>query len=167
MSSIHPCCFILPNKKHNCPNFPSFFTSAVSIRRTYYSTHAHVLLPRFSPILRAPPVLSAQGEPVKPPPEKSFIQKYWLYIASALVFLRASSTNLLCSCVAYLFNQQCLLVALRQRRKDRLVPSRPPLPLLHVDDHSCRYLHPFLITNRLFHLLTKMPVNFQSRNPSD
>ncbi|KAI5893417.1 uncharacterized protein SCHCODRAFT_02621748 [Schizophyllum commune H4-8] len=37
------------------------------------------------PELRAPPQLSAEGAPVQPPPEKSFIQKYWMYIAAVLV----------------------------------------------------------------------------------
>ncbi|TFY65635.1 hypothetical protein EVG20_g5448 [Dentipellis fragilis] len=34
----------------------------------------------FPPALRAPPQLTPQGEPVKPVQEKSFIQKYWMYI---------------------------------------------------------------------------------------
>ncbi|EPQ59407.1 hypothetical protein GLOTRDRAFT_109672 [Gloeophyllum trabeum ATCC 11539] len=39
------------------------------------------------PELRAPPPLTPQGEPVKPPVEKSFIQKYWIYVAALLVAL--------------------------------------------------------------------------------
>jgi len=40
------------------------------------------------PELRAPPPLSPEGEVVTPVPEKSFIQKYWMYIgAIVLVFL--------------------------------------------------------------------------------
>ncbi|EIN10322.1 hypothetical protein PUNSTDRAFT_65058 [Punctularia strigosozonata HHB-11173 SS5] len=41
------------------------------------------------PELRQPPPLNAQGEVVKPPPEKSFLQKYWVYIAVALIALCA------------------------------------------------------------------------------
>lgn len=33
----------------------------------------------FRPILRMPPPLTPQGEKIVPVPEKSFIQKYWLY----------------------------------------------------------------------------------------
>jgi hypothetical protein len=39
------------------------------------------------PELRAPPPLSEKGEPIKPLEEKSFLQKYWIYIA---IFLAAS-----------------------------------------------------------------------------
>lgn len=35
------------------------------------------------PALRTPPPLSPQGTPVVPPEEKSFLQKYWMYIAIA------------------------------------------------------------------------------------
>ncbi|CAA7259883.1 unnamed protein product [Cyclocybe aegerita] len=43
-------------------------------------------LPR--PDLRTPPPLTPEGEVVKPVPEKSFLQKYWMYIAAfALVIL--------------------------------------------------------------------------------
>ncbi|KAL1747668.1 hypothetical protein HDZ31DRAFT_80242 [Schizophyllum fasciatum] len=43
------------------------------------------------PELRAPPQLSAEGAPVQPPPEKSFIQKYWMYIAAVLVSILVMS----------------------------------------------------------------------------
>ncbi|KIJ20282.1 hypothetical protein PAXINDRAFT_166380 [Paxillus involutus ATCC 200175] len=33
------------------------------------------------PVLRTPPPLTPQGEPIAPAPEKSFVQKYWIYMA--------------------------------------------------------------------------------------
>lgn len=50
----------------------------------------------FPPIttLRAPIQLSEAGEPVKPPVEQSFLQKYWIYIAgAALVLLVATPAD--------------------------------------------------------------------------
>ena len=41
-------------------------------------------------MLRTPPPLTAEGEPVKPEPEKTFLQKYWLYIVAAMFALRKS-----------------------------------------------------------------------------
>ncbi|PPQ99030.1 hypothetical protein CVT24_003590 [Panaeolus cyanescens] len=41
-----------------------------------------------SPELRSPPAISAEGEVVKPPPEKSFIQKYWMYMVAFLLVVR-------------------------------------------------------------------------------
>lgn len=39
------------------------------------------------PELRMPPPLSPEGQPVQPPQEKSFVQKYWVYMAIGLVGL--------------------------------------------------------------------------------
>jgi len=39
------------------------------------------------PKLHAPPPLTPQGEVVRPVPEKSFLQKYWMYIAALLLIL--------------------------------------------------------------------------------
>lgn len=44
----------------------------------------------YRPELRAPPPFTPQGEVVKPVPEKSFIQKYWMYIAALVLILRTS-----------------------------------------------------------------------------
>ncbi|KAH9899817.1 hypothetical protein C8Q73DRAFT_335218 [Cubamyces lactineus] len=43
--------------------------------------------PSFPPLpqLRVPPPVTAEGKPVEPPKEKSFLEKYWMYIAIALV----------------------------------------------------------------------------------
>ncbi|OJT10561.1 hypothetical protein TRAPUB_12999 [Trametes pubescens] len=43
--------------------------------------------PSFPPLpqLRVPPPVTAEGKPVEAPREKSFIEKYWMYIAIALV----------------------------------------------------------------------------------
>jgi hypothetical protein len=43
------------------------------------------------PELRAPPPLTAEGEAVQPPPQKSFIQKYWLYIVGFLLIMVVAS----------------------------------------------------------------------------
>jgi hypothetical protein len=42
----------------------------------------HIL---YRPELHAPPPLTPQGEVVQPVPEKSFLQKYWMYIAALLL----------------------------------------------------------------------------------
>ncbi|EPS93549.1 hypothetical protein FOMPIDRAFT_1170418 [Fomitopsis schrenkii] len=42
------------------------------------------------PSLRVPPPLTPEGTPVVPPPEKTFLQKYWMYIAVAMVALLIS-----------------------------------------------------------------------------
>ncbi|KLO09899.1 hypothetical protein SCHPADRAFT_999921 [Schizopora paradoxa] len=39
------------------------------------------------PALRTPPPLTPEGAPVQPVPEKSFVQKYWIYIAVGLFAL--------------------------------------------------------------------------------
>jgi hypothetical protein len=36
-------------------------------------------------MLKEPPQLSPQGDVVQPVPEKSFIQKYWIYIVGVLL----------------------------------------------------------------------------------
>ncbi|PFH52837.1 hypothetical protein AMATHDRAFT_1879 [Amanita thiersii Skay4041] len=56
------------------------------------STSIKLVTPRLPPLpeLRVPPPLSPDGEPVKPVPEKSFIQKYWMYILAILIALMAS-----------------------------------------------------------------------------
>ncbi|KAI0036814.1 hypothetical protein K488DRAFT_81801 [Vararia minispora EC-137] len=53
------------------------------------NTTLTVSLPRHppSPELRAAPQMSQTGEPVKPPEEKTFFQKYWIYIAIVLATL--------------------------------------------------------------------------------
>ncbi|KAK7470501.1 hypothetical protein VKT23_001927 [Stygiomarasmius scandens] len=42
------------------------------------------------PQLRTPPPLTPTGEPVQPVPEKSFLQKYWMYIAALMIALLLS-----------------------------------------------------------------------------
>ncbi|KAF5344074.1 hypothetical protein D9758_008825 [Tetrapyrgos nigripes] len=42
------------------------------------------------PQLRTPPPLTPTGQPVQPVPEKSFLQKYWMYIAAVAVALLMS-----------------------------------------------------------------------------
>ncbi|THH12541.1 hypothetical protein EW146_g7594 [Bondarzewia mesenterica] len=70
----HDGACIHPSKQSNL--------SALSPRNTTVtvSTPRHPPLPE----LRAPPQLSPQGEAIKPVQEKSFLEKYWLYIVIAL-----------------------------------------------------------------------------------
>ncbi|KAH9936932.1 hypothetical protein B0H21DRAFT_825433 [Amylocystis lapponica] len=42
------------------------------------------------PLLRTPPPLTPEGQPVQTVPEKSFIQKYWMYILAVLLVLVVS-----------------------------------------------------------------------------
>ncbi|EIM88410.1 uncharacterized protein STEHIDRAFT_155765 [Stereum hirsutum FP-91666 SS1] len=74
-----------------CPTLPKDeTTAAVWAPRNVTITASTPTLPPL-PELRTPPPLSAQGEPVKPPPEKSFIQKYWVYIVLVLFAMSAFS----------------------------------------------------------------------------
>ncbi|KAG0709767.1 hypothetical protein DFH29DRAFT_885716 [Suillus ampliporus] len=54
----------------------------------YHAHNASVVLksPRMAPLpeLRVPPPLTPEGEPVVPVPEKSFVQKYWIYLVVVL-----------------------------------------------------------------------------------
>lgn len=47
-----------------------------------------ILIPQFSPRLKTPLPLGLDGQPIKPVPEQSFIQKYWIYIVPALIIMR-------------------------------------------------------------------------------
>ncbi|KAI9574694.1 hypothetical protein HD554DRAFT_2049235 [Boletus coccyginus] len=53
-------------------------------RKSYPAHNTTVILmsPRQppQPELRTPPPLTAEGEPIAPAPEKSFLQKYWIYM---------------------------------------------------------------------------------------
>lgn len=42
------------------------------------------------PELRAPPPLTPEGKVVAPEPEKTFLQKYWVYILAFMVILGQS-----------------------------------------------------------------------------
>ncbi|KAI0322518.1 hypothetical protein OF83DRAFT_1049297 [Amylostereum chailletii] len=63
------------------------------------NTSIAVSFPRRPPVpeLHAPPQLSPQGEVVQPVPEKSFIQKYWIYAVIVLGAMRMSLLSLLLS----------------------------------------------------------------------
>lgn len=56
--------------------------------KSYPAHNASVVLrsPRMAPLpeLRIPPPLTPEGEPVAPVPEKSFVQKYWIYMVVVL-----------------------------------------------------------------------------------
>jgi len=57
-----------------------------------FNTTIEIRLPRLPPLpeLRVPPPLTPEGEPVVPVPEKSFFQKYWVYLAAILLALMLS-----------------------------------------------------------------------------
>ena len=65
-------------------DFPPSYVSSLSVE--IYPTK-HIL---YRPQLHAPPPFTPEGEVVQPVPEKSFIQKYWMYIAALLLILRTS-----------------------------------------------------------------------------
>ncbi|KAG1892319.1 hypothetical protein F4604DRAFT_1698847 [Suillus subluteus] len=60
----------------------------VTSTESYPAHNASVVLksPRMAPLpeLRIPPPLTPEGEPVVPVPEKSFVQKYWIYMVVVL-----------------------------------------------------------------------------------
>lgn len=70
--------FLVP-VPHNgaCPP-ASAASSKAPLTNTTVTVHSSFPAP--APQLRTPPPLSAQGEAIKPEQEKSFLQKYWLYI---------------------------------------------------------------------------------------
>ncbi|CDO76260.1 hypothetical protein BN946_scf184470.g18 [Trametes cinnabarina] len=55
--------------------------------RAIANTTVALRSPSFPPLpeLRVPPPVTAEGKPVEAPKEKSFIEKYWMYIAIALI----------------------------------------------------------------------------------
>ncbi|KZT42886.1 hypothetical protein SISSUDRAFT_1040745 [Sistotremastrum suecicum HHB10207 ss-3] len=59
----------------SCPSL----VSSISIPNTTISFSSARVPP--SPALRAPPPLTPEGQVVPPVPERSFLQKYWVYIA--------------------------------------------------------------------------------------
>ncbi|KIY49328.1 hypothetical protein FISHEDRAFT_41589 [Fistulina hepatica ATCC 64428] len=62
------------------------FASSVGTMDVNITTVAATLPPL--PELKTPPSLTVEGEPVQPIPEKTFLQKYWLYIVGILIAMR-------------------------------------------------------------------------------
>jgi hypothetical protein len=62
--------------------FPPFANTSVSVRSQNFPP---------LPTLVTPPPLTAEGEVIKPEPEKSFFQKYWMYIMIAIFALLLTS----------------------------------------------------------------------------
>ena len=52
------------------------------------------------PALRVPPPVTAEGKPVEAAREKSFLEKYWVYIVVGLLALSASFSRV--SIMSYL-----------------------------------------------------------------
>ncbi|KAG1752658.1 uncharacterized protein EDB91DRAFT_1103714 [Suillus paluster] len=63
-----------------------------------HNTSVVLKSPRMPPLpeLRVPPPLTPEGEPVVPVPEKSFVQKYWIYLVVVLGALREFHCFLSC-----------------------------------------------------------------------
>ncbi|KAH7105577.1 hypothetical protein BKA62DRAFT_690201 [Auriculariales sp. MPI-PUGE-AT-0066] len=66
----------------SCPPLATINSSSI-LRNTTVALRLPARPP--SPVLRGPIQMSEKGEPVKPVEEKSFIQKYWPYLAGFLV----------------------------------------------------------------------------------
>lgn len=67
-------------KDGNCPKPAPLYIASTDVQLKSPS-------PAFRPRLKTPTPMSADGQPVKAEPEKSFIQKYWMYIVPALIIL--------------------------------------------------------------------------------
>ncbi|KAF5322097.1 hypothetical protein D9619_000815 [Psilocybe cf. subviscida] len=69
----------------------SLATSLNNFAKIIESVNTTVLLrgteTPIQPELKVPPPLNAEGEVVVPPPEKNFIQKYWMYILAVLMVI--------------------------------------------------------------------------------
>ncbi|KAJ7283892.1 hypothetical protein C8J57DRAFT_1293889 [Mycena rebaudengoi] len=76
-----------PKKSKSKSALHSFAHGIDSLNRTVVLRAAR--LPPL-PELRVPPPLSPEGEPIIPPPEKSFFAKYWMYGLAILVALALS-----------------------------------------------------------------------------
>jgi len=48
---------------------------------------SNLIEPNSRPELRSPPPLTPEGQVVTPEPEKTFLQKYWIYILAVMVVL--------------------------------------------------------------------------------
>jgi hypothetical protein len=76
-----------------------------------------------SPALRTPPQLTPQGEIKQPEPEKSFLQKYWIFIAGIVIALRTLSCRTVhetSSNISFILDSHCTRsrgARLRERRK--------------------------------------------------
>ncbi|KZP00018.1 hypothetical protein CALVIDRAFT_319679 [Calocera viscosa TUFC12733] len=74
------------------PTSPSCPPSSAAAATLFQNTTIVVQLPdRIPPLaLKVPPPLNDEGEIVKPEPEKSFIQKYWMYLLPVMLLLLIS-----------------------------------------------------------------------------
>lgn len=63
--------------------------------RMLYSLYITII---FRPVLRTPPPLTAEGKVAEPVPEKSFLQKYWIYLVVAVIALGKSLSPPLLHC---------------------------------------------------------------------
>lgn len=77
----------------SCPKKPSRKTKVQSDNgldfKPFANTSVIIRGPTYPPLpqLNTPPPLTTEGKLVEPVPEKSFLQKYWVYIAVALLAL--------------------------------------------------------------------------------
>ncbi|KAF9534192.1 hypothetical protein CPB83DRAFT_889197 [Crepidotus variabilis] len=77
-------------KDGSCPRKISSSTSITNFAPNYQKLNTTVVMRRPSmpplPDLRTPPPISPEGQVVEPVPEKSFLQKYWMYMVGLLIF---------------------------------------------------------------------------------
>ncbi|KAG8946688.1 hypothetical protein FRC04_011466 [Tulasnella sp. 424] len=69
-------------RKKPQPPAPLLSNSTVEVRDVVFT-------PKVA--LRPPLPMSSTGEPIKPPPEKSFLQKYWMYIGAVMLVLAVAA----------------------------------------------------------------------------
>ncbi|KAH9846985.1 hypothetical protein C2E23DRAFT_890435 [Lenzites betulinus] len=69
------------------PSFPPLYVPSPALPVPAVCSRAK---PAPAPQLRVPPPVTAEGKPVQAPKEKSFLEKYWMYIAIGLVALIAA-----------------------------------------------------------------------------
>lgn len=77
----------LPCLDDSVPPFHPYLTTTLPYLHHHHSPNTGSIN---SPQLRTPPPLTQQGTQVEPVPEKSFIQKYWVYILVAVAALGRS-----------------------------------------------------------------------------
>ena len=97
---------------------PCMFLKSIHLLRRYIK---HIL---YRPELHAPPPLTPQGEVVQPIPEKSFLQKYWMYIAALLLIFRMSFMGSSPSLNSIFFSSSPRRWRRRTTKKSRMSPRQ-------------------------------------------
>ncbi|KAJ7590850.1 hypothetical protein C8J56DRAFT_1047095 [Mycena floridula] len=82
-------CPPVPKKGAAVQTISSFEAFAINSGLGKLNTTIYVRSVQLPPLpeLKAPPPVTPQGQPVQAVPEKTFIQKYWMYLAAAVIAL--------------------------------------------------------------------------------